>query len=370
MSRLIALRPLGSVLVLAALLAVGCDRPAPEPAPLKTSDLPSDDELRAMLDRALDYTLQNRRLSSDRHAAWQIMHGALAYGRDFKVEHEGQLVPAVDWALDGGPMKGFILRKGDAGVISVLEPGTKTGQGHADQWLAIIAQCDVPSSREVVVGDEKFTLGDLLKQSMWDLHEGQEASWTIIGLSHYLPLDATWQAKDGSEWTLERLIAMEAAADINGAACGGSHRLIGMTMALNRYKKAHPGEPLTGGWKAAQERIDWAIQTARQNQQPNGAFSTHYFSRPGNSPDLAAHMGASGHTLEFISLALDEEQLDQPWIVAAADYLCGVFEKTKQVDMECGALYHAAHGLAIYRQRRFGPRDVQHEPIAQARETR
>ena len=43
--------------------------------------------------------------------------------------------------------------------------------------------------------------------------------------------------------------------------------------------------------------------------------------------------------------------------LAAVYFLCGVFEKTKSIDLECGALYHAAHALARYRQRRFGPKD-------------
>jgi hypothetical protein len=37
-------------------------------------------------------------------------------------------------------------------------------------------------------------------------------------------------------------------------------------------------------------------------------------------------------------------------------FLCDQFKRTRPIDLECGALYHAAHGLQLYRARRFGPR--------------
>ena len=31
-------------------------------------------------------------------------------------------------------------------------------------------------------------------------------------------------------------------------------------------------------------------------------------------------------------------------------------ERTRELDLECGALYHAAHGLVLYRERVWGER--------------
>jgi hypothetical protein len=36
--------------------------------------------------------------------------------------------------------------------------------------------------------------------------------------------------------------------------------------------------------------------------------------------------------------------------------LCAIFRKTREIDLECGALYHAAHGLSLYREKVYGPR--------------
>ena len=56
-------------------------------------------------------------------------------------------------------------------------------------------------------------------------------------------------------------------------------------------------------------------------------------------------------------MVLSDEQLKEPWVQRAVLHLLDCFEKTQKFDLECGALYHAAHGLDLYRTRRFGPRN-------------
>jgi hypothetical protein len=146
---------------------------------------------------------------------------------------------------------------------------------------------------------------------------------------------------------------MEAEADLSTSACGGAHRLYGLIAALKKHLTSTGGSPanLTGGWAAAAETIDAAIDRARRFQQADGSFSTHFFDRPGTSADAIAKLGATGHIFEVLVLALDDEQLAEPWVTRAAARLVTLLEQTADVDVECGALYHAAHGLLLYRQR-------------------
>jgi len=251
--------------------------------------------------------------------------------------------------------------EGQPGVTAVVEPGSKTGQGHPDQWLAIIAQCGVPSDQSLVVGGETYAVKDLVTQSMNDIYDGKEASWTAISLSHYLGVDSEWKAGDGTIWTLERIVAMEAAADIKQAACGGTHRLSSLTLSLQRYREQHPDVPLTRGWLAAQERIDGAIDTIKEYQLPSGAFSTDFFVSKGESAETTRNLHATGHTLEFLALTMDPEELKEPWIVRSVVYLTNLLHRTRAVpNLECGALYHAARGLRVYRERLYGPYDYFH----------
>jgi hypothetical protein len=346
-------------LVLVAVTAAGCEQSSKSdalassrPAIEAAQPLPSDSQLKAELDNVIDFT-RERHLSPQVNNAWQIVHGVLAYGNEMKLNNNGKLVPAVDYILGGGQFKGWNLQPAEKGLESVMDPGTKVGEGHKDQWIGYISQCGVQLDHPIKVGNRTFTVRDLVTQAQWDMHDGMEATWTLMAMSTYLPLDATWKAKDGSQWTIERLVGMEAAQNINESACGGSHRLYGLATALRHYRAT--GKPLTGAWLAAQEKIDQCIALAQQNQQPDGSFSTNYFQRASTNPDIALRLNTTGHTLEFLAMALDEKQLTQPWVTRAVVYLCNLLEGTKELPLECAGLYHATHGLRLYRERRFGP---------------
>ncbi len=363
---------------------LGCGSPAADvavqPASATTAPTtigtPTPDALREQLDRVLDFTEHGRQMSLEKHAAWQLLHGVLAFGPQFEILSGDQKVVALDWVFDGKPMRGWTLTPTEQGVKAEIEPG-KLGQGHDDQWLAIISQWQVPSTRRILVDGQEFTLRDMIKRTMYDCWEGKEASWTIIALSTHLePIDQTWIARDGREWTVERLVHEEAGdvyddavgqEMINQGACGGTHRLIGLAIALNNFRNKNPDAKPTGGWLAAERRINWAVEQARNNQlQSTGAFSIQFFQRPANSSNLDEHLAATGHTLEFLSFALPKEELEAAWVRRAAAYLCRLLERTKHLDLECGSLYHAAHGLVLYRTKVYGPRESPLETAARA----
>ena len=315
--------------------------------------LPSDDALRDKLDAVIDFT-QDRKMNTQDHAAWQVVHGILAYGGDLNVRHNGEVVSALDYLLQGGQMTGWKLRPGDHGLEAIVEPGTKTGQGHEDQWLGYLSQCGLELDQPIIVQDRTFTVRDLMTQAQWDIHEGQEATWTLMGLGTYLPLDAKWTAKDGTEWSIERIIKMESEQNLTESACGGSHRMYAICSALNRYKNELKPDKLTGGWLAADKKIKECVKKAHDFQQPDGTFSIEFFDRPATTPDVEKRLNTTGHVLEFLVMALSDEQLKEPWMTRSVVTLCDMLEQTREFDLSCGGLYHSAHGLALYRFRRFG----------------
>ena len=66
----------------------------------------------------------------------------------------------------------------------------------------------------------------------------------LIGLVHYLPPDTTWKNNMGQTFDIPRLIREELKQPIVGAACGGTHRLMGFSYAVQKRKKQ--GLPITG----------------------------------------------------------------------------------------------------------------------------
>jgi hypothetical protein len=347
------------------LFAAGCTQSEPQVVEIS---LPTDDQLRDRLDRAIEFTYDNRHLNTKDQAAWQIVHGALCYGRDFEIYHDGKLVPAIDYLLAGGPLRGWELRKGDHGLEAVLDAGSKTGQGHEDQWLGYLSQVGLKAEDTIKVGDETFTVRDLVTQAQWDIYDGMEGTWALMGFTSYLPLDAEWKSKDGSTWTIDRLARMEAAQNLADSACGGTHRMYALAVARQRFldEGGKLGEDSNGTWELVDKKVRDAATAARQFQQPDGSFSVNYFSRAAAGGEIDARISTTGHVLEFLMVALDDEQVRQPWVTRAAMHLVDCLEKTQKHDLECGALYHAVHGLKLYRERRFGPAESKPEQPATA----
>jgi hypothetical protein len=183
-----------------------------------------------------------------------------------------------------------------------------------------------------------------------------------MALTAYYPTDYTWQAGDGSEYSIEKHVEIELGHNLDNSACGGTHRMTALTMTFNRHVEA--GRPVTGVWKKLQDRIAECVEKSRQYQNSDGSLSSNYFARPGKSADLAICMGSAGHVMEFLATALNKDELTQPWVQRAVLDVCKTFRKTKPVDVECGALFHAAHGLVLYREKVFGPRTFGDSPPA------
>jgi hypothetical protein len=339
------------------------------------SDLPSDDEILRQIDEALDYTFENRRLSvgtsENDQAAWQIIHGALAFKRDFLVRADGEDVSAVDYVLAGRPMKGMEFLEGDVldeatgrrGIKSYVA-GDKMGQGHTDQWMGYLSDCRLPLDEKIIVAGNEHTIADYLEQMKLDVpkNPSREYSWTLMALTAYYPWDYAWTAGDGQEWSIEKLVEIELEHSLDNSPCGGTHRMTALTMAYNR--RAAAGGQDAGVWKALRERIDQCVSDARQYQNPDGSLSSNYFLRPGKSADVALTMGSAGHTMEFLATALDKEALQEEWTKRAVLDVCKLFRKTKPVDVECGALFHAAHSLVLYREKVYGPRTFGNQAAA------
>lgn len=361
------------LVVLAGLAAAGCSGSAGSASlPIdegdKAASVPPDDEIQAKLDEALDLTFEKRHLNLEEHAAWQIVHGVLAFDRAFEVELDkksGKRVRALDYVLEGGAMKGWTMqpgivldeKTGRRALKAVVEPGTKAGQGHADQWLGYLATCKLDPQQTIKSGDETYKIEDMVVQLENDVPQNadQEYSWTLMALSAYRPTDYEWTASDGKKWSIGKLVEIECGHDLNASACGGGHRLVGLTMALLR--RLDEQRPIDGPWKLADDKIKASIENARKFQNPDGSLSSNYLARPGKTTDIALSLGSTGHILEFLTFALTQEQLREPWVKRAVLNMCALLKKTKDLPLECGALYHAAHGLVLYRERVFGPRE-------------
>lgn len=308
--------------------------------------------LQPRIRRVLDVYYQ-RPADISKYDVWEAMHSFLPYGVDAQVRapQYRQPVNTIGWICWNGPCRGHRLFELDKQGRLVAKQGPRV-QGHHGQFLAMLAQSYVPPSFEIRVQDKKFTVADLIEFEKETCVPKSELTFKLLALSHYLPADATWKSRDGEQWSIERLLREEITQNVIGAACGGTHRLGGITFAVKNRRRA--GLPMDGTWAKAEDYLDAYLKYTFQIQNPDGSFSTNWFDGRGMENDLERRLQTSGHILEFVLFALPEEELTSPEVVRAVNYVTTILERNPRREWSIGSQGHALHALAMYDQKVFG----------------
>jgi hypothetical protein len=187
----------------------------------------------------------------------------------------------------------------------------------------------------------------------------QELSWAIVIVSEFYGTDHAWTNSFNEKLTLEDCIRYELNQPIErSAACGGTHRLFGLTWALHRHLQK--GGKRTGVWKDVETTLAKFKEAARKHQNKDGSFSTEYLAGPGNQQNVDRRINTTGHIVEWLALCMTEDELREPWMQEAVSALSTMILESERSALEggtlldAGSLYHAAHGLNIYYARLFG----------------
>ncbi len=296
-------------------------------------------------------------LNSRDHDAWEAMHSMLAYELHSRIRvggPRGETMTAVGWLCYNNPCKNKILmRLNEEGKIRA-QYGVGL-QGHMGQFLAMLAQCNVDPSYPIRVEGREFTIHDLIASEQETCYTNTELTFKLIGLMHYLPSDAEWVNDRGESWNVERLIEEELKQPVRGAACGGTHRLGGLSLAVKKRKKR--GEPVDGVYLEAARFTNKYEQYAYRLQNSDGSFSTEWFRGPGHESDINRRCRTSGHLLEWILYQVEDEQLTSYRVVKGVNYLTNLLYSNSDNEWEVGPLCHALHALSLYDQRMFEPYD-------------
>jgi hypothetical protein len=286
------------------------------------------------------------------NSPWEVMHAIIAYGVDTQIYRNGpnsEKVNAIGYMAYNYPCRDQRMLLINRGKVDASR-GVGV-QGHAGQFLAILAQSHVKRDYPLMVEGKKFTLEDLIQREMETCVAGEELTFKLIALSHYLDSDATWTTPNGQTWSIERLVREELKAPIRGAACGGTHRLMGYSYALR--KRTQQGKPITGDFQRAQIYLRDYHRYTFGLQNPDGSFSTAWFERRAAEPSIDRRIKTTGHILEWIAFSLSDQELLDPRTVKAVDYLTNLMLTNDRHTWEIGPLGHALHALMIYENRVF-----------------
>ena len=316
------------------------------------------DPLAQQVDRAIDVS-SRRFLTIEHHSPWQILHGVLALRQNFVINQPGgkpgERVRALDWITRGASYRGTPLFRRTA-YGAEAQPFTQPYEfeGHPNQFLAILTMSRLPAEHQFAVAgspdQQKVSIAELVKHAQARVNDLEEITWTLWALSHYLPPEARWMNAAGEPWSIERLVQIQTSEDPDDAACGGTHGLYALTYARNRYRDANKGQ-VRGAWLEADQKIRRHIEEARIYQNEDGTFSASYFLGPHQSHQFQERIETSGHTLEWLVQAASDQQLRSDWMRRAVAAMAGDLIRHSDTTVQCGPLYHALHGLVLYRER-------------------
>lgn len=287
---------------------------------------------------------------ADSRSNWGMMHQIMVYGTDTRIIARNRNYSAIAWLAGNNVCRGSRLMTTSRGKVQVRD-GTGL-QGHQAQFLAVMSLVGVPSDYPLYVGNQRFKIKDLVEVEAAACKEGEELTFTLIGLSHYLDTETTWTGVGGESWDFERLIAAELSQPIVGAACGGTHRLMCFAHALR--KRRLEGQPIDGQWKRAEDFLDDFVQYTYSLQNRDGSMSTDWFESREDNGDLKRKVQTTGHMVEFLLTHLPDQDLNDQRITRAITFLNSAMRRIEIDDSAVGYRGHALRSLAMYYRRMYG----------------
>jgi hypothetical protein len=328
------------------------------PAKPRRSLNASQQALRQKVRNVLKYYYDHPLNTGDR-SPWEVMHCMLAYevhSHILKGGPTGDPITTVGWLCFNQPCKGRTLMylNEDGNMRVKVGPAL---QGHYGQLLALLAQARVRSDYPMRVEGKDFTVADLIEMEKVTCYPKTELTFKLIGLQRYLDINASWMNDQGMQWNFPTLLREEMNQPVRTAACGGAHRLAGLILTVKKRQRS--GLPVDGEYAAAQKFVANYQNYAYRLQNNDGSFSTEWFKGPGAEQDVDRRLKTTGHQLEFLIYAANDEQITYYRTVKAVNYLANIMWANRGRDWEAGPLGHAIHALVLYDRLAFAPYDDQ-----------
>jgi hypothetical protein len=340
----------------AATDAAETKNPADAPRVEKKELPPIPDGLRQRVAAAI--TNVRQRSLSTTNAFWTVFHGILGLGPGVELTDPltGKKVNALDYICGGGELRGIQFKPmflPDGMAVEVVSTGDGQGQGHTDQFISEMGQWSMPRDRQIKVGRDTYTYMDFVRYSQARALTipNMELSWTITIVAQYIGTDATWTNMRNKELRYDDVVRYELEQPVENAACGGTHRLFGLTWGYHHHLKN--GGKTEGVWRGVPEKTARYRDIAKQFQNSDGSLSTNFFRSRGNATDKNVRINSTGHMVEWLALALSDEELREQWVQDAVNALSLQILDLQGAPIDSGSMYHAVHGLQIYYSRVF-----------------
>ena len=246
------------------------------------------------------------------------------------------------------------LVKTRGGIRFPTDLGQVQAENHRDFCLATLGEVGLPLSYPLLIDGNRFTLRDVLRDSVANFHLGQEElAWTALAYALYLPPIQSWTNRFGARFSFDDLAEEMMKRPLNKASCCGMH-LIHSSTVVARVDAEIPvlSEPVRSRLLAWLRRL---AKACAATQHPEGCWPYDWHAEavhhagagtkltPRDTPQ--SRLLATGHVAEWLLILPDGVQVSRNVQRKAAQWLYDrLRESTAQEQLESFCPYsHAVH---------------------------
>lgn len=289
--------------------------------------------------------------------------------------------PAV---LDGEDMRDFLLDHGrfveswgdkEESLLESRPVGVYVRWGkefansasvHHDHLLACLTEARVPANQPVRAPNRpNLTMKDVIAQAIYDFDlDERETEWSAMAFGLWLAPQKEWQNGNHRTLNFDMIAERQMRGHKQLGVCGGTHRVYSLVLLLRLDAEHHILSP-----KKREQVVTW-VKSVRDlllvtqfedghwpYNWPDGAVAV---SKPTDHPRFRDVI-ATGHHLEWLSIAPEEFQIPRENVRKAAKWIINKTKTTEYKDILGNYTFFSHVGNSLAQWRKTRPADAWHK---------
>lgn len=289
-------------------------------------------------------------LSVRHNTPWELIHAAIGLGLDTDVaEGNGGMIRLSEYFSRGTYLAESIWDARGRRLHARRSSYSREAEYHANQFLAYFAMLDVPLDFPLHAGDRVLAVSDLLETARVECDPHGTNAYTLLALAAYGSFDDGWQNEFGQACSVKDLLASEIAVpERTRLACGGTHSLYAIAFTADKFRDELGREPALRHDVAAVLQSE--IARCRESQGADGSLKPNLIGVD-DKDSTEWRVYATGHSLEWLLLAISDTEAESAMVHRAAAYLVGAIRNQGAGSFSASPLYHALHALRAFASR-------------------
>ena len=330
------------------------------------AEVVSDEELAAVLKKILP------RLSRDHLRPNLVEHALRTWGSEIKFTN-----PDI---ISGPQMKEFLTDmakfvdswgKNSTPLMIANEDGIhvrfaedRSGSVHHDHTLAALTEAGLSLDDSVFTTAREMRVRNIVIEALRDFRlDERETEWSVMSFALWMAEQktATWHNGQGRQITFDMLAERLMRNHKRDGVCLGTHRVYSL-MLLVRLNEQNEGKLITA---ETQSQIMTYLAAVRDlivaAQREDGSWGSNWtdgadaLAKADPAELISKRVIATGHHLEWLSIAPIELHPPKDQILKAADWLIANVEATPQDEIDTNYTFYSHVGKALAMWRHTSP---------------